>query len=150
MTGSAGHPRPVADFRTVISIAELVRRAGDTDLLPLVTVAEFFDGNDEEGSIAPNQWEYGRPPIAELAERFSGIEQRDDVAWVRVQLHPETLETDELAGEAIAICTSVDEVTCESWVDGLESSGLLAGLVDDYVDVPPVPPGMTIWSVTWD
>ncbi|MDG4763030.1 hypothetical protein O7632_02715 [Solwaraspora sp. WMMD406] len=134
----------------MISIAELVRRAGDSDALPLVTISEFFDGNDEEGSIAPNQWEYGRPPLAELADRFRDIERREDVAWVRVQLHPETLETDELAGEAVAICTSADEPTCESWVDGLESSGIMAGLVDDFVDVPPVPAGMSIWSVTWD
>lgn len=140
----------MADFPPVITIAELVRRAGDSDLLPLVTIAEFFDGNDEEGSIAPNQWEYGRPPLAELAERFNEIARRDDVAWVRVQLHPQTLETDELAGEAVAICTSADESTCESWVDGLESSGIMAGLVDDYVDVPAVPDGTRIWSVTWD
>ncbi|MFY1697026.1 hypothetical protein [Solwaraspora sp. WMMA2101] len=134
----------------MISIAELVRRSGDDDALPLVTIGEFFHGNDEEGAIAPNQWEYGRPPLAELAERFREIEQRDDVAWVRVQLHPETLETDEVLGEAVAICTSADEATCESWLDGLESSGIIDGLVDEYVDVPAVPDGMTIWSVTWD
>ncbi|MFY1635337.1 hypothetical protein ACN27F_19020 [Solwaraspora sp. WMMB335] len=134
----------------MISIAELVRRAGDAEVLPLITVSEFFDGNDEEESIAANQWEYGRPPLAELAERFREIEQRDDVAWVRVQLHPETLETDELTGEAVAICTSADEAICESWVDGLDSSGITSGLIDEYVDVPAVPNGMSIWSVTWD
>lgn len=29
--------------------------------LPLLTLDEFFDGNTEEDSIAPNQWEFGRP-----------------------------------------------------------------------------------------
>jgi hypothetical protein len=134
----------------VISIVEVERRAGGTEALPLISVAEFFDGNDNEESIAPNQWEFGRPPLAELAKRFREIDQRDDVAWVRVQLHPETWEFEELAGEAVAICTSADEATCDSWIDGLESSGVMDGLVDEYVDVPPVPDGMMIWSVTWD
>nr|MDT0663498.1 hypothetical protein [Micromonospora sp. DSM 115978] len=134
----------------MISVAELERRAGGTESLPLVSVAEFFDGNDNEGAIAPNQWEFGRPPLAEVAKRLYEIDQRDDVAWVRVQLHPETWEFEELAGEAVAICTSADEPTCESWTHGLETSGVINGLVDEYADVPPVPDGMTIWSVTWD
>lgn len=38
----------------------------DEDRLPLLTLDEFFSGNTEEDSIAPNQWEEGRPPIAEI------------------------------------------------------------------------------------
>lgn len=32
--------------------------------LPLLTLDEFFDGNTEEDSIAPNQWEFGRPTLS--------------------------------------------------------------------------------------
>ncbi|MER6298194.1 hypothetical protein ABT247_01300 [Kitasatospora sp. NPDC001539] len=83
---------------TMISAEQVTNRAGDEGVMPLLTLDEFFDGNDNEGCIAPNQWGYGRPALAELAERFRAIEGREDVAWVRVQLHPETLEMDELAG----------------------------------------------------
>lgn len=30
------------------------------DKFPLLTLDEFFDGNSEEDSIAPNQWENGQ------------------------------------------------------------------------------------------
>lgn len=33
---------------------------------PLLTLDEFFKGNTEEDSIAPNQWEDGRPSLAEI------------------------------------------------------------------------------------
>lgn len=31
---------------------------------PLLTLDEFFSGNSDEDSIAPNQWGYMRPPLA--------------------------------------------------------------------------------------
>ena len=36
------------------------------DKFPLLTLDEFFDGNSEEDSIAPNQWENGRPTLDEM------------------------------------------------------------------------------------
>ncbi|MDT0267791.1 hypothetical protein RM844_16015 [Streptomyces sp. DSM 44915] len=118
--------------------------------MPLLTLDEFFDDNGDEESLAPNQWGYGRPPLAVLAARLAEIAGRPEVAWVRVQPHPETLDLARLAGEAVAICAPVDEARCAAWVEGLESSGVLAGLVDDYREVPPVPAGATVWSVLWD
>ena len=36
------------------------------DKFPLLTLDEFFDGNSEEDSIAPNQWEDGCPTLDEM------------------------------------------------------------------------------------
>lgn len=36
------------------------------DRLPLLTLDEFFEGNTEEDSIAPNDCDFGRPSIAEI------------------------------------------------------------------------------------
>ena len=36
------------------------------DKFPLLTLDEFFDGNSEEDSIAPNQWENCRPTLDEM------------------------------------------------------------------------------------
>ena len=47
----------------------------------------FFDGNTDEESLAPNQWGYGRPPMAELHARFAQIARRPDVERVLVGLH---------------------------------------------------------------
>ncbi|MGC0421954.1 hypothetical protein [Embleya sp. AB8] len=136
----------------MISAAEVISRTGADGAMPLLTLDEFFDGNDNEECIAPNQWGYGRPPLSVLVERLRAIEQHAEVAWVRVQLHPETLEMDELAGEAIAICTTMaaDESTCSAWIEGFESDGIIPQLVDDYCDIPEVPDGATVWSVVWD
>ncbi|MCC9311734.1 hypothetical protein LN042_32505 [Kitasatospora sp. RB6PN24] len=134
----------------MISAEQVTNRAGDEGVMPLLTLDEFFDGNDDEGCIAPNQWGYRRPALAELAERLRAIEGREDVAWVRVQLHPETLEMGELAGEAVAICTTADESVRAAWIEGFEASGVIPELVDVYHDVPEVPQGATVWSVVWD
>ena len=40
------------------------------DKFPLLTLAGFFDGNSEEDSIAPNQWEDGRPTLDEMWKKF--------------------------------------------------------------------------------
>ncbi len=134
----------------MISVEQVINRAGEEGVMPLLTLDEFFAGNDDEGCIAPNQWGYGRPPLADLAGRLRAIEQRVDVAWVRVQLHPETLEMEELTAEAVAICTTADESTCAAWTEGFEASGVIPDLVDDYQDVPEVPHGAAVWSVVWD
>ncbi|GGQ97155.1 hypothetical protein [Kitasatospora griseola] len=134
----------------MIPVEDVIGRAGPDGVLPLLTLAEFFEGNTVEDSLAPNQWGYGRPPLAELAAGLARIAERPDVAWVRVQLHPETLDLSEVLAEAVAVCTSADAANCESWTAGWESSGVVTGLVDDCLDVPPVPAGMTIRSIVWD
>ncbi|NJQ08664.1 hypothetical protein [Streptomyces lonarensis] len=134
----------------MLTASQVVERADTYGVMPLLTLAEFFDGNEHEESLAPNQWGYGRPPLAELAAAAREVESRPEVAWVRVQLHSETLTSGELAGEALAICTTAPESEIEQWVEGWESGGPVAGLVDTYAEAPGVPPGARIWSVVWD
>ncbi|OKI97202.1 hypothetical protein [Kitasatospora sp. CB01950] len=134
----------------MIAVEDVIGRAGPEGALPLLTLAEFFADNTVEDSLAPNQWGYGRPPLADLAAALGRIADRPDVAWVRVQLHPETLDLAEVLAEAVAVCTSADAANCESWTAGWESSGVVTGLIDDYSDVPPVPAGMAIRSIVWD
>lgn len=61
------------------------------DCLPMLTLSEFFDGNTVEDSIAPNQYGYGRPSLAEIWGTLRKIEAlpfpvfrlspRDIIAW---------------------------------------------------------------------
>ncbi|MEV3871757.1 hypothetical protein [Streptomyces sp. NPDC049906] len=135
----------------MITASEVMRRTGETGPMPLLTLDEFFEGNTDEECIGPNQWGYGRPPIAELAARLREIDQREDVVWVRVQLHPETVEAPDaaLTAEGIAVCTYAAEEVCTQWVLGFEADVFL-GLADSYSEVPKVPDGTAIWSVVWD
>lgn len=52
------------------------------DKFPLLTLDEFFDGNSEEDSIAPNQWENGRPTLDEMWKKFREIEKLPNVALI--------------------------------------------------------------------
>ncbi|MFH8557016.1 hypothetical protein EYS09_33790 [Streptomyces kasugaensis] len=134
----------------MISATQVVERSGERGPMPLLTLDEFFEGNTDEESLAPNQWGYGRPPLAVLAAQLRAIERRADVRWVRVQLHPETIDMEVLAAEAVAVCTTADEASCAAWTEGWAAGGVLPGLVDTFRDVPEVPAEASVWSVVWD
>ena len=68
----------------MISVEEFKNRIDETgDDFPLLTLAEFFDGNDDEYSIAPNQADEGRPQLSEIYERFKALENDENIAWIR-------------------------------------------------------------------
>lgn len=94
------------------------------DKFPLLTLDEFFDGNSEEDSIAPNQWEDGRPTLDEMWKKFREIEKLPNVAWVRVALHDDTeiveedgMERLNLVGDSIIVCTDMEADELENIVD---------------------------------
>ena len=141
----------------MLSRDDVMDRYLDADeLMPLLTIDEFFTDNPDEESIAPNQHGYGRPPLAEIAERLTRFAADPDVAWIRVQLHEEMFddEYDGVAAESIAICTCLDEETVEDRLDtdSLASDGVWEGLSydeDDYCDVPTVPADHRILTMSW-
>ncbi|MDH6279273.1 hypothetical protein [Prescottella agglutinans] len=135
----------------------LERSSAGGDRYPLLTVREFFHGNEVEDSIAPNQCGYGRPDLAEIARRLDLLAADPAVAWMRVQLHEEMFEDfyEGLAAEAVAICTTLaeEEVDTRLDVEGLQAEPVWEGLVydaADFCDVPPVPDGYRVLSVGWD
>ncbi|MEL7975069.1 hypothetical protein AAG589_04340 [Isoptericola sp. F-RaC21] len=146
----------------MITRDELDRRSGaagggDDRNLPLLTLAEFFDGNDDEESLAPNQWGEGRPPLADVRRRLEHLAAHDGVAWVRVELHEESVEdgVDWIAAEAVAVCTTLvpEEVEDLVGADELQADGVVAGYVypeDWFSEVPEVPEGHRVLSLVWD
>ncbi|QJW36730.1 hypothetical protein [Cellulosimicrobium protaetiae] len=133
------------------------RSAAADDTYPLLTLDEFFDGNAQEDSIAPNQWGFGRPPLAEIARRLRELERDDAVAWVRVQLHEETFEdsVEDVLAEGVAVCTTLDERVVDERLDAeeLQYDGAFEGFVYDeqaFTQVPAVPEGYRVLSLVWD
>ena len=126
--------------------------------LPLLALNEFFSGNTEEDSIAPNQWGYGRPPISEIWARMRKLEAMPNVAWVRVVLHDDTgFRWDgefEISGDSIAICTSAAPKDIERIVDyeSLGSESLISepGFHETYKDCPTIPDGYHVLMLVWD
>ena len=115
----------------------------DKGRFPLLTLDEFFSGNSDEDSIAPNQWGYMRPPLAEIWEMFQKVERMSNVAWVRVALHYNT--------DSIVVCTDLkpDElkeiVNCE-WLcsEGAIESALC------YSRIPVIPRNYNCLEIVWD
>lgn len=124
--------------------------------LPLVTIDEFFVGNENEDSLAPNQWGYGRPTLEEIANRLRVLEREPDVDWVRVELHWDTeFDEDEglVAAEGIAICSSASASELERRLGtaALMSDGIgKKGELDWLSDIPPIPAGHDVLFVFWD
>ena len=122
--------------------------------LPLLTLDEFFDGNTEEDSIAPNQWEFGRPTLSEIRNMLQKIELMPDIAWVRVALHDDTEIVENngkeelvLAGDTIVICTTIlpAELLCSDGVITIEAFEL-----NTYSCVPPIPDNFDCLEIVWD
>ncbi|WP_433673710.1 hypothetical protein [Microbacterium gorillae] len=141
----------------MITTAEIAARITG-DRLPLLTLGEFFDGNVAEDSLAPNRWGFGRPTLAEIAERLRAVEARDDVAWIRVGLHEDT-ELDEAIGDVIAesilLATTLPAAVLEEILDiaWLHSDGIVESdesSMEDYTDIPPVIGHHRVVFLVWD
>ncbi len=139
------------------------RMEENDDRLPLLTLDEFFEGNMEEDSIAPNDCDLGRPPIAEIWELMQELEKSPDVAWVRVELHNDTevVEHDGkeqlvLAGESPIICTSLSasELGTLARCEWLHSGGVeeydVSSIDFLFSGRPPVPDGYHCFAIVWD
>ena len=104
------------------SFKELMEDNGEC--FPLLTLDEFFKGNTQEDSIAPNQWEFGRPSLGEMWELLKKIERLPKVEWVRVALHDDTEiikcggeEILNLAGDSIVVCADIQPEELEKLVN---------------------------------
>ncbi|MEV6227039.1 hypothetical protein AB0L88_04000 [Saccharopolyspora shandongensis] len=137
----------------MISHSEVLARSeAASDALPLLTIDEFFVGNTDEESLAPNQWGHDRPPLAEIEQRLRALAAEPGVEWVRVQLD-DTHEVDEIAAEAIAICTDREPDDIEELLDSeyLQADGVIEGYaISDPGDEPAVPAGSHVLSLVWD
>ena len=132
------------------------------DRFPLLTLNDFFKGNTTEDSIAPNQWRFGRPTLAEIWNMLQGIELMPDVAWVRVALHDDTeieknngIEKLALAGDTIVICTTISPAKLEKLVncEWLCSDGVITikpSELNIYSCVPSIPENFDCLEIVWD
>ncbi len=130
--------------------------------LPLLTLDEFFNGNTEEDSIAPNQWGYGRPTLSEIWGMLQKIELMHNIAWVRISLHDDTEIVENngkeelvLAGDTIVICTNILPAEIEKLVncEWLCSDGVVkikASELNIYSCVPPILENFDCLEIVWD
>jgi hypothetical protein len=125
---------------------------------------EFFEENDQQDSIAPNQWYLDdpnvRPILEQIYQRLKELEQRDDVAWVRVELHEKTLwihddgsmaYPDGSVGESIVICTTAPREDREHAMNtGLARMESLGGFEYEVSRIPEIPTGFRVVTLVRD
>nr|WP_206766091.1 MULTISPECIES: hypothetical protein [Shewanella] len=128
----------------------------DPEHCPVVTLNEYFLENEDEESIAPNNWGYGRPSIKEIYRCLKEIEHRSDVQGVYVGMHDEwseALEDDELwpAAENIHILTCAPLAEVEEWIEGIAADGMGTGWPYGEHQLSPKPyAGYHVYTVYWD
>jgi hypothetical protein len=144
-------------------IAHLTSAEPNSDVPPVVPLEDYFEGNTEEYSIAPNQVGEGRPSIERMYEILKAIKARPDVQTVVVGLHPDwknAMDDPDMwpAGEHIHIYTTARSRDVENWVMELRCDGVLgAGLFfrnpwphGKHAWAPEPLPGYRVLTVVWD
>jgi hypothetical protein len=72
--------------KLIVSIIAQYGMVSDFAVLPVVGLDDFFDGNWDEYSIAPNQCGDDRPPLEECYQILSGIRNRPDVQDILIAI----------------------------------------------------------------
>lgn len=135
-------------------ITARVNRIGDPNKLstprPLLTLAEFFDGNDVLGSIGCNL--LPTPTPSEFHATLSAIAARPDVADVRVQVTMFDNPDEWPFSDTVWVITSAGAATVRSWFteamapDEVEEGWVKGVAYEEYL----LPVGMKPVGCCWD
>jgi len=122
---------------------------------PVVSIDDYFQGNEDEESIAPNQWGDGRPSVREIYEHLKQIEARSDVQGVFVGVHqdwPDAERFEEwIPAENIHIYSSASQAVAEQWIARLHSDGISPGWPYGKHAAAPEPlDGYHVYTIYWD
>jgi len=147
-------PTTASTMSPLQRISDRVNKNGDVNdpatIRPLLTLSEFFEGNDDFGSIGCNLQPLPGP--AKFNEVLKKIATRSDVADVRVQItmfdDPEMWPF----SDTVWIITSAAPQTVAEWFEAaLRPDNCSAGWTDAVsFETVPVPDGMQAVACWWD
>ena len=122
----------------------------DAPTAPIVSLEDFFEGNDDEGSIGCNLLEH--PGIKTFYKVLLDIKNKENVQDVFVEIME--IEDDEeywAFSERVYILTNANISEVEDWVEPLEPSEIDEGYA---FGEPPLAPNLKeeykVLSVWWD
>ena len=126
----------------------------------LVSLDEFFTGNDDVGSVAPNLVPDDPNPVMRhpgvdvIARRLDEIAARPDVIDVLVDVMVEWEEYPDGEwpyAQGIQVVTTASPADVDSWIEGLNADPCaLAPDLDEWMNPPSVPPGGQVVTIWWD
>jgi len=130
-------------------------KSADGDPPPNVDFRLYFEGNDEEDCIAPNQWLEGRPSIADMYQRLLEIARRPMVERVLVGLHDDwrhpSYDASYPPAENVHIYSRASKPAIEAWLHGWQFDVVRTGWPYGKHPATPDPsPGDPVHTVCWD
>ena len=135
-------------------LVELISSAGDLNdpdtAAPLVSLEDFFEGNDDPGSIGCNL--PGEVVPSEFYELFKSVRARSDVADVVVQISMHDDPEGWPFSDTVWVITSATTAQVRSWVsERLAPDDLFDGFhADRPMATHPIPKGMRVVGLWYD
>jgi len=139
-------------------IARIVAAANPE--FPLVGLAEYFDGNCDEWSLAPNAVGYGRPALAQCYDILKGIREHDGVQDVLLEIQevPDIEDPGEnntwLSSDKVLILASCSLKDLKKWTAKLNPDEVAnvsaAWKHGEPPGAPRLQPGIKAYSLWWD
>jgi hypothetical protein len=134
-------------------LIEKVRAIGmpdDIKQTPVVTLEDFFEGNDDLGSIGCNLLDH--PGVDAFYETFLKIRARDDVFDVLIGIYEIDEDDEEMwpFSELAYIITSANENDVTSWVYSLEVDDVRKIETSKIIPVPEIGMGHNLIQLWWD
>jgi hypothetical protein len=121
----------------------------DNETAPIVSVADFFNGNSDESSIGCNLMEH--PGLQHFNEVLLTIRNKEEVQEVFVEIMELEDESDWAFSERIYVLTRAHQEEVEKWVESLHPSEIDIGYQYGEPSVaPPLFPGYQVYSIWWD
>jgi hypothetical protein len=125
------------------------------DSLPLVSLEEFFEGNDARYSMGANLSDDEHPGIQGFYRLLRSIRDRPDVQDVFVELRHYDGADEWPYSDTVFIVTSALRDAIERWVEELHPTEIFEGWgAKPEIKTPlresQLRPGMHVWRAWWD
>lgn len=136
-------------------VVRRINRSGDVNHAktprPLLSLEEFFEGNDSYGSIGYNFYPV-QPSPAEFYEFFKDIRNRSTVAEVLVEVSQHEVPEEWPSTETVWIITSASPEDVVGWLgERFRADEILDGWIPGNIREPyTVPIEMKSIGVWWD
>lgn len=116
---------------------------------PVLSLEEFFEGNDDPGSIGYNL----NPPVGpqHFYQLLKGIRDRPDVADVLVEVTQHEAPAEWPSSDTIWVITSAAPDEVQEWMGDCYGDDVYDGWVSDRTREPyQIPPSMRAVGIWWD
>lgn len=114
---------------------------------PIVTLEDFFEGNEDEGSIGCNL--INHPGVNVFYKTLKEIRQKFNVQDVLVEIYD--IDEDYWPfSEVIYILTKASKEDVSKWVESLEPSEVGVIEISKRENIPQLKEGYEIISIWWD